>query len=84
MVEFTFVASVGWKRYPDGTDADVPFLMENLTDYDPNEDHICGGCGAAVPGRFLCCCAECWDVLELLAQGKKDEYDRRYEERRSR
>jgi hypothetical protein len=64
-VKFAFVASVGWKRYPDGTDADRKYYKENLTDYDPNEDHICGHCGMKVPGRFLFCdraCAVAFDA----------------------
>jgi predicted nucleic acid-binding Zn ribbon protein len=62
-VVFTFVSSVGWKRFPDGTEDDQQYYKENLTDYDPNEDHICGGCGKPLRGRFLFCNSVCEELL---------------------
>jgi len=60
---FRYITTNAWKYYPDGTDADTPYLKENLTDYDPNEDHICGFCGKDLGGRFLFCNKECEDKL---------------------
>ena len=63
ITKFTFVSSVGWKYYPDRV-GDAPYLMENLEDYDLNEDHICGVCGKEIPGRFLNCSQHCHILFE--------------------
>jgi len=68
---FRFVSSVPWKWHPEGTDDDTQYLKENLSDYDPNEDHICGMCSAEVPGRFLFCSEECRDKLDEEMEKEK-------------
>jgi len=70
--DLQFVSSTGWKWYQDGKDDDA-YMMENLTDYDPNEDHDCMQCGGDLPGRFLFCSKECRDALENCMEADNED-----------